>query len=164
MTVDTILEKFWETKTDPFPDYTVVNMLPAGTQKLKKQIIERLHVKIRQQDPKDLDFLLVMANRDGLDDDYKPILKALILAPWHDCHEDLVDYLRDIRDDMFTDDLYSIAITPDPYRKYDDELEATLRKCVHALKSINSPKAIERLEQLKATGNPNIMYALEMYK
>lgn len=107
---------------------------------------------------------MALAHRDGMDEAYKPILKELVLATWHQSHEDIVSYIGELKDDDFTDDLYKIAITPETYRQYDDELEATLRKCVHALKAINSNHANERLGQLKATGNENVHYALEQYR
>lgn len=134
-----------------------------GRKIFKSQLLELLASKTRNKDPEDLEFYLAIGQQDGMDEAYKPILKELVLATWHESHEDIVGYIGELKDDDFTDDLFKIATTPQPYREYDDELEATLRKCVHALKAINSNHANERLEQLKATGNKNVLYALQQY-
>ncbi|MGV0830710.1 hypothetical protein ACTS9D_00625 [Empedobacter brevis] len=60
--------------------------------------------------------------------------------------------------------ILNIAIDRERFRWYDDELEATLRKCVHALKTINSNVSNNALEKLKDLDNENIKYALEMYE
>ncbi|HTM92718.1 MAG TPA: hypothetical protein VL095_09875 [Flavisolibacter sp.] len=161
MTFDELLRKYQSTKSDPFAASGLLYLIPAGGNNFKGELIELLGHKIKNKDSEDLEFYLALAHQDGMDGAYKPILKELVLATWHQSHEDIVSYIGDLRDDDFTDDLYTIAITPEPYRQYDDELEATLRKCIHALKAINSNHSNERLEQLKATGNENVHYALE---
>lgn len=166
MTLDEILKEYKAIEIapfDPFSNARLFDNVLHGTKRYKRQLIIILETKISKQDTQDLEFYLAIAHRDGMDETYKPILKQLVLAKWHDYHEDVVDYIRELRDDDFTDDLFTVAVTPEPYRQYDDELEATLRKCVHALKAINSKKANERLEQLSALGNKNVQFALEMY-
>ncbi|WP_289055982.1 hypothetical protein [Carboxylicivirga marina] len=98
-------------------------------------------------------------------DQYALIEKALI-GTWHSQHEDLVNtiYLKNLRDDRFVDPIVNIALSKDVFRWYDDELESTLRKCVHALKTIDSKKSSAALEKLKNLKNENVMIALEMYK
>jgi hypothetical protein len=164
MTFDELSRKYQSTKSDPFAASKVLYSIPAGGKKFKGQLLELLGSKTKNKDPEDLEFYLALAHQDGMDETYKPVLKQLVLATWHQSHEDIVSYIGGLKDDDFTDDLYTIAITPETYRQYDDELEATLRKCVNALKAINSHHANERLEQLKATGNENVHYALEQYR
>ena len=166
MTLDKLFQEYKAIQLAPFNPFANAKLFggfPHGTKKYKDQLVQLIQTKINDQEAEDLAFYLAVAHKDGMDETYKPLLKQLILSTWHSGHEDLVDYISEFKDDDFTDDLYKIATTPDPYRKYDDELEATLRKCVHALKAINSRRAMERLEELKATGNENVHYALEMY-
>jgi hypothetical protein len=134
--------------------------IPGSGKKFKGQLLGLLDSKTKNKNPEDLEFYSALAHQDGMDEAYKSILKELVLATWHQSHEDIVSYISELKDDDFTDDLYEIAISPETYRQYDDGLEATLRKCVHALKAINSSHANERLEQLKAMGNENVHYAL----
>ena len=163
MTFNQILEKYQSSKLDPFGISKILYSVPKDARRYQIQLSELLNTKIRHKDAEDLDFYLALAYQDGIDESYKPMLKELVLSTWHHCHEDIVDYISTLKDDNFTDDLYTIAITPMPYRQYDDELEATLRKCVHALKAIDSDNAKKRLQQLIASGNENVHHALEQY-
>lgn len=96
---------------------------------------------------------------------YEYIEKALI-ATWHNQHEDLVNtiYLENLIDDRFVEPILNIATDMDHYRPYDDELESTLRKCVHALKTINSDESKRALKKLESLNNDNVKITLEMYK
>jgi hypothetical protein len=164
MMFDQILERYKSRKSNPFAISCILDLIPSDSKKFKNQILALLANKINNNDPEDLEFYLAFAHQDGIDKSYKSIFKQLILAKWHSCHEDVVEYIGELKDDDFTDDLYIVATTPDPYRKFDDELEATLRKCVHALKAINSTKSHEKLEQLRITSNPNVRIALDQYR
>lgn len=95
---------------------------------------------------------------------FEYIEKALT-GTWHSQHEDLVNiiYLGNLCNDSFVEPILNIAIDRDRFRWYDDELEATLRKCVHALKTINSEISNKALERLKNLNNENVKIALEMY-
>jgi hypothetical protein len=95
--------------------------------------------------------------------DYGMIEKAL-WGTWHSRHEDLVNiiYLGILKDDRFVNPILNIALNKE-IRWYDDELEATLRKCVHALITIDSEKANQALKRLKDLNNDNVKVILEMY-
>lgn len=97
--------------------------------------------------------------------DYEWIERALI-GTWHGHHEDLVNkiYLDNLIDDRFVDPIVDIALKADIYRPYDFDLESCLRKCIHALKTINSAKALQAIEDLKKLNNSNIGFALEIYE
>jgi len=97
-------------------------------------------------------------------DDYDLLEKALI-GTWHSRHEDLVSliWLKGLVDDRFVDPILNIALNQEVYRWYDDELEQTLRKCVHALKIIDSEKANMALKKLQDLNNDNVNFALDMY-
>ncbi|AWA30951.1 hypothetical protein HYN48_13175 [Flavobacterium magnum] len=96
---------------------------------------------------------------------YEYIEKALT-GTWHEQHEDLVNtiYLENLIDDRFVDPILNIALSKDIFRLYDDELESTLRKCVHALKTINSENSNRALKQLEKLNNDNVKITLEMYQ
>ena len=95
---------------------------------------------------------------------YDLIEKALI-GTWHSQHEDLVNmiYRENLKDDRFVEPLLKIALNREVFRRYDDELEATLRKCVHALKTIDSEKANRALNELEILNNDNVKIAMDMY-
>ncbi|OFY48754.1 MAG: hypothetical protein A2W85_12260 [Bacteroidetes bacterium GWF2_41_31] len=143
---------------------TLWDLEPDKYRHLKPEINIILDRKIKTQDSQDLGFWILANYRLGFDNQDKEKLKIILIAKWHDIHEDLVDYVSEFKDEIFTEDLYKIAIDKGTYRKYDDELESTLRKCVHALKSINSPNSMAKLEFLINSGNENVKYALENYQ
>lgn len=95
---------------------------------------------------------------------YDLIEKALI-GTWHSQHEDLENtiYLEKISDDRFVEPILNIALNREVFRWYDDELEATLRKCVHALKTIDSEKSNQAIKTLEGLNNNNVKITLEMY-
>lgn len=129
----------------------------------------RIHAAIQEaialEDEALLRAALNKAYKNTIDKSYTSLIGQLLTATWHNEHEDLVNtiYLQNLNDDVFTDSLYKIATEPDVYRKYDDKIESTLRKCVHALKMINSVAANIYLEKLKSTQNDNVATTLAMY-
>ena len=72
-------------------------------------------------------------------------------------------YLENLRDDRFINPILKIALDGDVFRPYDDELESTLRKCVHALKTIDSVNANLALIKLESLNNDNVKTTLDMY-
>ena len=94
------------------------------------------------------------------------LLEEALTATWHSQHEDLVStiYLDGLKDDRFVEPIMNIALNRDVFRWYDDELESTLRKCVHALKVINSEKSNQALRKLEELDNSNIKTTLDMYR
>jgi len=126
---------------------------------------DKLKKAVENQDEQELKRCLDFGNSGKIDSDcYDSIEKALI-GTWHSQHEDLVNiiYLENLTDDRFVEPILKIALNKQRFRWYDDELEATLRKCVHALKTINSKKSNSALEKLKDLNNDNVQIALEMY-
>lgn len=158
--LDKFIEKYEQAHDKPLVLGKLMGTFPRDTHNYKKELLNLIDDSIRTKDSDKLGLYLSLAWRDGMDDSYKPVLKAVILATWHSFHEDIVDYAADLKDDAFTDDIYTIA-TNSFYRQYDDENDATLRKCIYALKAINSEEAKEKIQLLKDTGNINVKYALE---
>ena len=138
--------------------------IPEAQQVYKNEILKMFRYAIANQDGFRLEFCIGAAFRDGIDAAYKPFVKEVILEKWHNQHEDLVDIISfHLHDDIFTDALYEIAVNPE-YRKFDDELESTLRKCVHALKAINTINSNTAIERLVKSGNENVIIVLKMYE
>jgi len=123
---------------------TVSNLdtIPNGKKEYKSQIMDFFKEAIRDTDSKKLTFCIGASFRDGIDSDYLNFFETVILEEWHEEHEDIVDIVYQFKDDRFSDALREIAANKSKYRKYDDELESTLRKCIHALKVIDSVKCM----------------------
>lgn len=125
-----------------------------------------LQKAIDNESEEDLKEFLAFRNRNKIDSNLYSLFEKALTATWHSQHEDLVGtiWLANLRDDRFVEPILNIAINKEIFRWYDDELESTLRKCVHALKTIDSKKSNEALEQLKKMNNNNVGSALEVYK
>lgn len=121
---------------------------------------------VENQDEEGLVRCLDFSNPNKFETDSFEYIEKALVGSWHSQHEDLVNtiYLENLRDDRFVEPILNIALNRETYRRYDDELEPTLRKCVHALKTINSDASNRALEKLKDLDNDNVKYALEMYK
>lgn len=152
-------------KNNPFTTQSFFDKLPRSAKKFEEIIHNLIIESIADEDEIKLRFALNIAYRDGIDKSYTELILKLLNMTWHNEHEDLIDtiHLSNLNNDLFTDSLYKIAIEPNYYRKYDDELESTLRKCIHALKMINSDKSNFYIKELKNTKNSNIDSALSMY-
>lgn len=140
-----------------------LDSIPDGKMRFKTQILDFFKDAIDDSNSKKLTFCIRACSRDGIDSDYIDFFESIILADWHEEHENIVDIIYQFKDDRFSEALKSIALNKSKYRKYDDENESTLRKCIHALKAIDSEKSNRILAELKAIKNPNVEYALEIY-
>jgi len=150
---------------DPFIADSFFDRISISAHKFQSEIHNMINEAIAYQDKAQLRFALSIAYRDGIDSSYTKLIAQLLPATWHDEHEDLVNtiYLENLNDNIFTDSLYKIATEPGLYRKYDDEMEPILRKCIHALKVINSEDANTYIKKLKNTKNSNVDMVLSMY-
>ena len=126
---------------------------------------DELKKTVEGEDEQGLIRCLDFNNLSKFDSSCFEYIEKALTGTWHSQHEDLVNtiYLGNLRDDSFVEPILNIAIDRDRFRWYDDELEATLRKCVHALKTINSEISNKALENLKNLKNENVKIALEMY-
>ncbi|MEQ8415833.1 MAG: hypothetical protein RIB71_15250 [Imperialibacter sp.] len=109
---------------------------------------------------------LDLSRQKTVDPTQYELIEEALLGTWHSQHEDLVNmiYLENLKDDRFINPILKIALDGDVFRPYDDELESTLRKCVHALKTIDSVKANLALIKLESLNNDNVKTTLDMYK
>lgn len=97
--------------------------------------------------------------------EYYQFVVIALKETWHEQHEDIINtiYLDNLIDDRFVEPILNIALNGEIYRPYDLDLESSLRKCIHALKTIDSEKAKEAINKLKKLNNDNIRITLEMY-
>ncbi|ULT43974.1 hypothetical protein KRR40_11660 [Niabella defluvii] len=128
-----------------------------------KDLLERA---VYSENEQDLIEYLDFNNRKKINPDQYDMIEKALAGTWHSQHEDLVNtiYLENLKDDRFVEPILNIASNKEIFRWYDDELEVTLRKCVHALKTINSEKSIQALKKLEDLNNENVMITLQMYK
>jgi hypothetical protein len=128
-----------------------------------KDLLERA---VYSENEQDLIEYLDFNNRKKINPDQYDMIEKALTGTWHSQHEDLINtiYLGNLKHDRFVEPILNIAINKELFRWYDDELEATLRKCVHALKTINSEKSIQALKKLEDMNNENVMITLQMYK
>jgi hypothetical protein len=147
-----------------FEAQTMLDIFEYGKKKYKAEILKMFDIAVTDQDVIKLQFCIAAVCRDGIDIDYSDIFHKIILDTWHEEHEDIVDIVFDFKEERFCDALLKIALDQSTYRKFDDENESTLRKCVDALISINTKKSKDIIEYLIQTKNPNVEYTLNMYK
>ena len=126
---------------------------------------DKLKKAIESQNEQELIKCLDYRQTNRIDSTYYEYIEKALQETWHSQHEDLVNtiYLGNLIDDRFVEPILNIAIDSERFRCYDDDLEATLRKCVHALKTINTKVAINGLDKLIELNNDNVKFVLEMY-
>lgn len=127
---------------------------------------DELKQAVQNEDEQGLIKCLEFSNQNKFETDSFEYIEKALIGTWHNQHEDLVNiiYLENLRDDRFVEPIVNIALNRERFRWHDHELEATLRKCVHALKTINSDVSNSAIEKLKGLDNDNVKFALEMYK
>ena len=125
-----------------------------------------LKIAVKKECEKDLISCLSFKKIKDIDSSQYDLFVKALTGRWHRQHEDLVNtiYLENLKDDRFVEPILNIALEKYTLRPYDDEMESTLRKCVHALKTIDSEKSNIALKRLKELKNENVAIALEMYK
>ena len=157
-----IYSAYLKTNENQFERHDMLEKYWTGNQTYKTENLQFLESAVTDKDIQKLKFSIAMAFRDGLDKDYSDIFYKLILETWHEEHEDIVDIIFDFKEERYCDALLKIALEDKIYRKFDDENESTLRKCVNALIAINTKKSKDILEKLILTKNPNVRYALDI--
>jgi hypothetical protein len=98
--------------------------------------------------------LIIAHGRTG-DIDLVPTLVALLQAPWHLGHEDLVRWLQDLRDPRAVDALYEAALTKHEYLEYNGS-HALARKCTWALADIGTTEAQQKLRLLAGAADREV--------
>jgi len=127
---------------------------------------ELLKIAIKVENEEDLIKCLDFEKAQKFEPSQYSLIAKALSGTWHSQHEDLVNtiYLDSLKDDVFVNPILKIALNREIFRCYDDELESTLRKCVHALKMIDSEKSIDALKILEKLNNDNVQHVMDMYK
>ncbi|CAM1361838.1 conserved hypothetical protein [Tenacibaculum litopenaei] len=126
----------------------------------------RLKIAVEKENEKTLIKCLNFENYKNFDPSQYELIEKALYGKWHTQHEDLISAISfgGLKDDRFVEPIMDIALKGEIFRPFDDELEATLRKCVHALKMIDSEKSKNAIRRLKELNNDNVKVVLEMYK
>lgn len=133
---------------------------------IKTKMNKSLKIAVEKESEEDLIKCLDFKKTIDIDSSQYDFIEKALSGKWHNQHEDIVNtiYIESLKDDRFVEPILHIALDKEIFRPFDDELESTLRKCVHALKTIDSKKSTAALKRLKELNNDNVEYALEMYK
>jgi len=99
-----------------------------------------------------LEYLLNIAEQDGLNKSYTHIFCKLLEQDWHDWHEDIIMHLEIIKDPDSVDCIYNASFKT---KEYDDG-KSLAKKCIWALGAINTSKSYEKIELLTHSSNPII--------
>lgn len=111
----------------------------------KKGNLKRLQKNILDKDATSLNKTLISLFKDGVDKDFTPLLLILIDSKWHTFEEDIVNLLEEVADPRAVEKLYQVAIDIPDY----DDMRALAKKCMWALRAINTKESIEKLTTLK---------------
>jgi hypothetical protein len=127
---------------------------------------ETLEIAVENENEEILIKCLDFKKTKEIDSNQYDLIEKALSGKWHNQHEDLLNtiYLNNLKDDRFVEPILDIALNGEIYRQHDDELESTLRKCVHALKTIDSEKSKTAIRRLKELNNDNVKHTLEIYK
>jgi hypothetical protein len=117
---------------------------PSGNLFFTDRLIEILEKAYLNKTTNDLELVLAAAQRDGLTIQYTDILCKLLLADWHECHEDILMMLEDIQDPRSVDTIEKALGATYNYYVGND----IIRKSVWALTKIKSEKADLILQRL----------------
>tara|TARA_B100000508_G_scaffold2381_1_gene1840 strand:+ start:427 stop:927 length:501 start_codon:yes stop_codon:yes gene_type:complete len=125
-----------------------------------------LKIAVNKESEEELVKCLDFKNSKNIDSSQYDFIEKALSGKWHSQHEDIVNtiYVQNLKDDRFVEPILNIALNKEVFRPYDDELESTLRKCVHAFKTIDTHKANIALKRLAELNNNNVNSALEMYE
>lgn len=138
-------------RKDYFDDYW--DKFPKGhLLRFKEETLSLLKDNLSNKDAEGLSCTLAIICNDGADSDYTDTLLLLLDEKWHISEEDIVSVLELIKDPNSIDKLYDVAINVPDY----DEMRALAKKCMWALRAINTPEAIEKLKLLQNSDDPII--------
>ena len=94
--------------------------------------------------------------------DAAPILSELLLAHWHESHEDIVFTLGLIGDSRATESIAKAVLIPFKSLVKWNNLHEFQRKCAYALARIGTPESRAVLEELAQHSDPHLQeYGVE---
>jgi len=121
-----------------------------------ERLRELLDETLASRKADDVESLLSIADQfRALTHESVPVLCRLLLADFHQRHEDIAGYLQSLRDPRSVGALYDACFLDLPY--FWDGGDALARKCTWALHDIGTPDAFERLRALTEHPRPGVI-------
>lgn len=120
-----------------------------GEQHYTIELIELIKEAIKKEDAVLLEYVLIVADKDGLNKSYTAFLCQLLAENWHHSHEDIVMLLEKIKDPESVDCIYNASSFVIDY----DDGRSLAKKCIWALGAINTEYSMSKLEQLSHSDN-----------
>ncbi len=127
----------------------------SGKFEYTQVIIDGLYQACEHENKDLVEYLLIAADSDGVDQAYLKVLDHLLSFRWHEKEEDIVMMLWfDIGGPEIVDCLYKASRII-----YDwDEVRALQRKCIRALHDIGTPEAKEKIKLIANTDDEHVRY------
>lgn len=110
----------------------------------RKKTLGKLNEVIEQKDGKRLWDVLADCRDNGTDESFTPIFCKLLQENWHECNEEILSLLEDIKDPACIDVVYETALNIPDW----DDGRGEAQKCIWVLDAIGTPEAIAKLELL----------------
>jgi len=130
--------------------YEYKESFPSKQKKYFDEIKKIIDEAVSEKNAELLEGALTVASLDGLNKRYTDIFCYLLKEKWHHSHEDLVMYLKDIKDPASVECVYNASFI---YLDYDDG-RSLQKKCIWALGAIDTPEAIQKLILLSQSEDP----------
>lgn len=127
---------------------------PMGKFQFKNETLNLLKDNLQAKDEHSLRQTLGVIFYDGADEEYTELLLTLLEEDWHMLEEDIVLILQMIKDPRSINKLYELIIHP----PFEDDLRSMSRKCILALKEINTPESIGKIRLLQNSDDEIIQY------
>ena len=121
------------------------------------EILAQLIAAKETKDSDLLENLLNLKNQKKYNTLHTEILCQLLKEVWHDRHEDIIMTLNDIKDTRSIDSIYEASL----YIPEWDDGRSLAKKCIWALRSINT---FESIEKIKILANSNDLIIRETAK
>ena len=138
-----------------------IDFIQPGQRRYQNELLDMFNEAVSSKDILMLDCLLIIAERDGLDDIYTEVLCSILQQEWHKSHEDIISLLEEIRDPKSVDCVYRATFLEK--HNMDEEPAPLTIKCIWALAAINTKAAFEKIQILRASINVSIQEAAEAY-
>jgi hypothetical protein len=132
---------------------------PGGKFQFKMETLSLVKKAVAERNSTELSYVLAIVFRDGVDEDYTEILTDLLDEKWHYLEEDIVSILEQLRDPKSTDKIFEVAKNIPP----DDDMRALAKKCILALRAIDTQESMEKLKLLKDSKDPIISQAASFH-
>jgi hypothetical protein len=120
---------------------------------MNSEELNRQLIKVKETKNADLlESLLYLENKKYFNKQHTEILCLLLNDHWHERHEDIISTLGTIKDPNSLEAIYTASLTIPDW----DDGRSLAKKCIWALKDINTTEAIEKIQLLTGSKDPII--------